>query len=108
MNEMSLEAFMNEYTPSPVEIERRNRIKLSVAAYAYEFHSDSIISDAEFDQLSDKINTQVNTGNEKIDNFFREHFEPHTGMWIQKHPDRDGLEKIYLKHYKRKKRRWAK
>jgi hypothetical protein len=101
---MNLENFINEYTPSPVEIERRNRIKLSVAAYAYEFHADSIISDAEFDNLSDQINVQIRTGNERIDDFFCEHFEPHTGMWIQKHPDRDGLEKIYQKHYKKKRK----
>ena len=36
--------------------EIRNRIKLSVAAYAYEFVGDSIMSDHEYDELSRKIN----------------------------------------------------
>ena len=36
--------------------EIRNRIKLSVAAYAYEFEGDSIMTDHEYDELSLKIN----------------------------------------------------
>ena len=36
--------------------EIRNRIKLSVAAYAYEFKGDSIMTDHEYDELSRKIN----------------------------------------------------
>ena len=59
-----------------VEVERRNRIRLSVAAYAYELRDDSIMTDSEFDNLADMVNVQVVTGNEVMDDFFREHFEP--------------------------------
>ncbi|QGH74630.1 hypothetical protein KNU84_gp074 [Bacteriophage DSS3_VP1] len=86
---------------SPVEIERRNRIRLSVAAYAYEYKDDSIMSDAEFDALSYKIDVSVSTKNRKMDNFFKKNFEPCTGMWIRKHPDKRGLENIYHRYFKK-------
>lgn len=85
---------------SPVEVEIRNRIRLSVAAYAYEYKDDSIMSDAEFDALSYKIDVSVSTKNRKMDNFFKKHFEPCTGMWIRKHPNKQGLENIYQRVYK--------
>ena len=51
---MSLDQFFDDtdpYVPSvwgtEVEKERRNRIKLSVAAYTYEVYDDPIMSDAE-------------------------------------------------------------
>ena len=47
--------------------EIRNRIRLSVAAYAYEFMNDSIMSDHDYDQLSLQINPQEKTGNELMD-----------------------------------------
>jgi hypothetical protein len=86
---------------SPVELERRNRIRLSVAAYAYEYLNTSIMSDGEFDALCDKINVQVSTGNDKLDMFFREHFEPHTGMWICKHPEKHKLAWLVARYDKR-------
>ena len=51
--------------------EIRNRIKLSVAAYAYEFVGDSIMSDHEYDELSRKINPNEETGNDMMDKFFQ-------------------------------------
>ena len=80
--------------------EIRNRIRLSVAAFSYEYQSDSIMSDSEFDELSRRINPEEETGNEVMDRFFREQFEPDTGMWIRKHPNLRGLETIYNKYYK--------
>lgn len=85
---------------SPVEVERRNRIRLSVAAYAYEYKDDSIMSDAEFDALSYKIDVSVSTKSRKLDNFFKKHFEPCTGMWIRRHPEKNKLEWLYQKYYK--------
>ena len=41
--------------------EIKNRIKLSIAAYAYEYKSDPIMSDDEFDQLALKINPEEKT-----------------------------------------------
>ena len=81
------------------EQERRRRIRLSVAAYAYEYYDDSIMSDAEFDRLSYLVDTSVSTGNKKLDNFFKKEFEPATGMWVRKHPDKKGLENLYQRYY---------
>lgn len=69
-----------------VEVERRNRILLTLAAFAYEFDNTSIMSDAEFDELSRKIRPEISTGSKVHDEFFRKEFEPDTGMWIRKHP----------------------
>ena len=103
---MSLEQFMEDIVPpawgSEVEKERHRRIKLSVAAYAYEVHSDSIMSDSEFDNLALQINEVLVTGNELLDKFFVEEFSPYTGQWIHKHPDKPGLEKLYQKFYVKK------
>jgi hypothetical protein len=71
---------------SEVEVERRNRIRLTLAAYAYEYDSNSIMSDAEFDELSKAIRPEIATGHKQHDKFFREKFEPDTGMWIRQHP----------------------
>jgi uncharacterized protein YrzB (UPF0473 family) len=79
----------------PVEIERRNRIRLSVAAFAYEFENDSIMNDGDFDALAETIDVNMDTGNELMDTFFREQFSPHTGQWIHNHPELDKLKKLY-------------
>ena len=71
---------------SEVEVERRNRIRLTLAAYAYEYESNPIMSDAEFDELSKAIRPEIATGHKQHDKFFREKFEPDTGMWIREHP----------------------
>jgi hypothetical protein len=71
---------------SEVEVERRNRIRLTLAAYAYEYESNPIMSDAEFDELSKAIRPEIATGHKQHDKFFREKFEPDTGMWIRQHP----------------------
>jgi NAD-dependent DNA ligase len=57
-----------------VEIERRNRIILSIAAYSYEFESESLISDADYDELSRRIRPEIETGNKKLDAFFSKTF----------------------------------
>lgn len=80
---------------SDVEIERRNRIRLTLAAYAYEFDNNSIMSDAQFDELSKKIRPEMSTGHKQHDKFFREKFEPDTGMWIREHPFLRAVERTY-------------
>ena len=89
--------------------ERKNRIKLSVAAYAYEFKNTSIMSDGDFDALALTINPQLSTIEEyhsdpiqvkrytELDNFFKTEFQPDTGQWIHKHPELDRLEALYKK-----------
>ena len=83
--------------------EIRNRIRLSVAAYAYEYENDSIMEDHDYDQLSKEIDVSIKTGNRKLDNFFKKHFEADTGMWIQKHPEKNKLKYIYETYFKGKK-----
>jgi len=109
---MSLDQYFDGTAPyvpstwgSEVEKETRNRIRLSVAAYTYEVYDDPIMSDAEFDQLAEKINVQVVTGNEVMDDFFREHFSLHTGQWIHKHPNKAGLDNVYVKFFKKKRKK---
>jgi NAD-dependent DNA ligase len=75
--------------------ETRRRIRLSLAAFSYEFYDHSLVSDAEFDALAKEIDLSVKTGNRKLDNFFQKHFNPDTGMWIRKHPEKNKLEHLY-------------
>jgi hypothetical protein len=84
-----------------VEKEIRRRIKLSIAAYAYEFEDDSIISDAEFDSICLEVQPKLMTGNGKMDRFFLNHFDPSTGQWIRKHPEVHRIKELYYKYYKR-------
>lgn len=83
-----------------INVEIRNRIKLAIAAFSYEYRDDPIISDAEFDELSRSINPEVTTGNSKLDSFFKNSFHPDTGMWIHQHPELRKLEVLYNKYYK--------
>ena len=85
---------------SPIEIERRRRIKASIAAYAYEFCADSIMEDHEFDQLCLEIDIQINTGNRKLDTFFKNEFNPATGYWVHQHPEKEKLKDLYERYYK--------
>jgi len=100
---MSLEDFYIESKwGSEAEKETRNRIKLSVYAYAYEMQSDSLISDGDFDKMCLDINPQLATGNEEIDKFFKEEFNPSTGQWIHKHPNLNRIAEIYKNFYEKK------
>lgn len=71
--------------------ETMNRVRLSLAAYAYEYGYPQFMTDAQFDELSKSIDLSVKTGNEKLDAFFENHFEPCTGMWIHNHPEKEKL-----------------
>ena len=82
---------------SEVEVERRNRIQLSIAAYAYEFLDEPLVSDAVFDQAALQIRPEMDTGNPVMDAFFRKEFSASTGMWIRKHPDLPGIAHIHRK-----------
>lgn len=71
---------------SVVEVERRRRILLSIAAYAYEVLNVSLMSDADFDAECLAVDLSIDTENAEMDAWFRKRFQPHTGMWIHKHP----------------------
>lgn len=77
----------------------RLRIRLSVAAYAYELRNESIIPDSEFDCMCLKVEPEIETGNKKLDNFFRSEFNPSTGQWIHKHPELHKIAELYEKFY---------
>jgi hypothetical protein len=79
----------------------RLRIKVAVAAYAYEFEDDPIISDEEFDRLSLAIDPEILTGNDTMDKFFREEFDPNTGSWVHHHPEKEKL-KTLVKFWRNK------
>lgn len=91
---------MVKYIPTELEVERKNRIRLSLAAYTYEFENTPIISDAEYDSLSLKINLGMDTGNTILDTFFREEFSPDTGQWVRKHPELGKLKNKWRQLYK--------
>lgn len=78
-----------------VEVERRRRIQLSLWAYAYEIESNPIVSDSVFDEEAKKVNLSIDTGNLKMDKWFKENFQPYTGSWIMKHPELDKIKNIY-------------
>ena len=87
---------------TPVEIERWKRIKLSVAAYAYEFENQPIMSDRRFDKIAEGIVRGMDTGNPALDRFFDQVFTPMTGMWIHEHPELGGIQQIYERHFARR------
>lgn len=80
---------------SPVEREIKRRIDVAVWAYAYECKNDSLVDDHTFDREALLINPMISTGRPKEDKFFREEFFPDSGVWVHKHPNIKGLERIY-------------
>lgn len=93
---------MTKKTTSAISFnhEIRNRIRLAVAAYAYELRADPIMSDAEFDQMAQSIRPRELTGRPILDLFFLESFEPHTGQWIHEHPELDKIARLYDTYYR--------
>jgi len=77
---------------TPVEVERRRRIRVAVWAYAYEVFDVSLVSDHRFDEECKLIDPKVSTGNARLDSFFRKTFAAHTGQWVHKHPEVGRLE----------------
>lgn len=76
---------------SPVELETRRRIYLTVWAYAYEFMNLSMVSDEVFDAEALKVDLSIDTTRPDLDSWFRENFNPHSGMWVHSHPEVDKL-----------------
>lgn len=74
-----------------VERERKRRIEISVWAYAYEIDNSPLVSDAVFDTAADLIRPEMPTGHPLLDAFFREHYCAFTGMWVNRHPEKDKL-----------------
>lgn len=87
----------NRCTGKSLEI--RNRIRIALAALAYEKYDDPIMDDASFDALAREIDLSVETGRPDLDKWFRENFNPSTGSWVWKHPELEKLEKLLLRVY---------
>jgi hypothetical protein len=78
---------------TPVEIERRRRIRLSVWAYAYEIVGEPIVEDWRFDIEAYASDPTIITG--RLDDWWRASFQPFTGQWIHSHPETDRLTRLY-------------
>lgn len=79
----------------PYETERRNRVRLALWAYAYEFEDDPLVSDAEYDALAARIRPEIETGHKTLDHFFQTEFGAHTGQWVRRHPELRRLARLY-------------
>lgn len=82
------------------EQERRRRILVAVAAYAYECRDEPIMSDHEYDHWAELVDPSISTGHPVLDEFFRTEFSPMTGMWIRDHPEIDKIEQTWERYYK--------
>lgn len=89
------------------ELVRHDRIKVAVAAWAYENSHKPIMSDKDYDDLCERVHSQRNvaTGNHRLDRFFQRSFDPDTGIWVHRHPNKAGLENIYARYYYKPRRR---
>ena len=47
-----------------------------------------------------EINPDIETGNKKLDKFFKTEFDPATGMWIRNHPELNKITELYKSFYK--------
>lgn len=78
-----------------VDEEKRKRIQVALWAYAYEIMNDPIVPDGVYDGVSHSIDTSISTGDEEMDNWFKENFVADTGQWIHIYPHLDKLKKKY-------------
>lgn len=88
-----------EYTPERQK-EIKNRIKVALAAAAYEIYDDPIITDAEFDKLAREIDLTIETDRPDLDKWFKDNFSSSTGMWIYKHPELNRIKGILESVYR--------
>jgi len=88
------------YKPTEIETIIRNRIRISIAAWAYESASELLMNDYEYDRLSDKIDSErhIPTGRPELDLFFFTCFDRSTGMWIHKHPELVKIQDLCYKY----------
>lgn len=80
---------------SKIEIERRNRIMVTLWAYAYEVMDETLVPDSVYDETCRRIDPTIKTG--RLDDFFENEFDPSTGVWIHKHPEPRLVENLYFR-----------
>ena len=97
---MNIEDFF-QTDPYSFEVcqETRNRIKVSLAAYAYEVLGESIMTDAEYDKLAKSIKLDIDTRRPDLDKWFRRNYVPYTGSWIHGHPEKSRLHQLIRSVY---------
>ena len=78
---------------TPVEVERRRRIQLSLWAYAYEIKDTLLVDDHIFDAVARQSDITIRTG--RLDEWWAKNFHPDTGVWIHDHPELDRLAARY-------------
>lgn len=90
---------MVERTPS--EQQTWIRIRLLVAAYAYEFENSPIMDDAAFDDLCKQVDLDIATSRPDMDAWFRLNFTTYTGSWVNSLPKRelDRAANIYYRYH---------
>lgn len=81
--------------PAKLEKERRRRIQVALWAYAYEIKNYSMVDDETFDKTCLEIDLSISTGNRRMDSWFKNNFEPHTGVWVHKYPNLERLEQLF-------------
>ena len=81
------------------EIETRRRVKLTLWAYSYEFMNHSMVDDHKFDEECRKVDLTISTRRPDLDGWWREKFDPSTGMWIHNHPELDILKTQHRRIY---------
>lgn len=86
------------------ELVRRDRIKIAVAAWAYEHNRPPTMSDKEYDSLAALVQAEINiaTGDHRMDRWFQRNFQADTGLWIHTHPNQRALENIYALYYQKR------
>ena len=75
-------------------LERETRYRVLLTLY-----------DHEYDELSYKVNLKINTLRPDLDGWWRQNFQPHTGLWIHSHPELDIVRSRYAQYIERKARR---
>jgi hypothetical protein len=63
------------------------RLMVSIYACAYECFDYSLVDDFYYDELAAEVDVEVETGDEKLDKFFKEKYSPFTGHWVLQHPN---------------------
>lgn len=75
--------------------ERQRRVNIALWAYAYEVEFSPLVSDAVYDHAARQIDLSQATDRPDLDAWFREHFDPSTGMWVHRHPELDKLAALW-------------
>jgi hypothetical protein len=84
---------------SPIELEVRRRIIISVATYGYEIADKPIFDDHTWDRMAQQVQPRMGTCHPMLDEFFVVHFSPMTGMWIHAHPELEKIQRKYEHYY---------